>query len=235
MENASKALIMAGEILIAILVLALGVSIVMIMGRFSANMNERIAADTVAEFNQNFTKYEGRIDITAEEIASVINFAKHSNDERELSIDDIGTSNQSVYWVDVSVVGVFKGTDRVFDGYINKAEYENTSAFKSKLNQFIKAYNTTYFYCNVDVSTTQKKPTIIKLPESNKKGIININLTEGDIGYSLNTRDQTKMVTSIQFGITDVKYKNGMTDEEKKAYAFTVRNDARNMYTYTYN
>ena len=76
MENASKALIMAGEILIALIVLGLGIGIIVTMGKFSADMNDRIAADTVAEFNNNFTKFEGRIDITAEEIASIINFAK---------------------------------------------------------------------------------------------------------------------------------------------------------------
>ena len=62
MENASKALIMAGEILIALIVLGLGIGIIVTMGKFSANMNDRIAADTVAEFNSNFTKFEGRID-----------------------------------------------------------------------------------------------------------------------------------------------------------------------------
>ena len=122
MENASKALIMAGEILIAILVLALGVSIVMTMGKFSADMNDRIAADTVAEFNNNFTKFEGRIDITAEEIASIINFAKHSNDERGLSIDDVGTVNQSVYWVDIYVKGI-----NIFTDVIGVDDYKNNN------------------------------------------------------------------------------------------------------------
>ncbi len=239
MENASKALIMAGEILIAILVLALGVSIVMTMGKFSADMNDRIAADTVAEFNNNFTKFEGRIDITAEEIASIINFAKHSNDERGLSIDDVGTVNQSVYWVDIYVKGI-----NIFTDVIGVDDYKNNNAFKSKVNQFIRANNETYFYCNVDVSTGNK-PEIIEVPQGNQKGKINIKLVTTDIEYSLNTKDRTKMVTSIQFGATDdryggagstiIKFKNGMTEEEKKACAFTVRNDAKKMYTYIYN
>ena len=53
------------------------------------------------------------------------------------------------------------------------------------------------------------------------------------------------MITSIQFGATDdrngvsgntiIKFKNGMTEDEKKECAFTVRNDAKKMYTYIYN
>ena len=106
MENASKALIMAGEILIALLLLGLWVTLTVMMGRFSADMNDRIASDKVAEFNKHFTDYEGRIDISVEEIASIINFAKTSNDNNELSISDAGTSNQSVYWVDVEIDGL---------------------------------------------------------------------------------------------------------------------------------
>ena len=243
MENASKALIMAGEILIALIVLGLGIGIIVTMGKFSANMNDRIAADTVAEFNSNFTKFEGRIDITAEEIASIINFAKHSNDERGLSIDDCGTANQSVYWVDIYVKGI-----NIFTDVIGVDDYKNTNAFKSKINRFIRANNETYFYCNVDVSTGNK-PEIIEVPEGSKKGKINIKLATTDIQYSLNTKDRTKLITSIQFGATDdrygingdtiIKFKPsltiGMTEEEKNVYAFKVRNDARKMYTYIYD
>lgn len=245
MENASKALIMAGEILIAMVIVGLAVVIISKTGSFSANINDRIAADKVAEFNQHFTKYEGRIDITAEEIATIINFAKNSNDKNELSYDDMGTNNQSVYWVDVSINGAFSRTDKVFGGYINKTEYENDNAFKSKLNQFIRAFNTTYFYCNVDYSSREKEPAVVKLPDGNKKGKIRINLSKDDISYSANTKDKTLLVNKITFGITNIDDRNwldwpaGITEEEKQEirqkYGFTVRNDARKMYTYTYN
>lgn len=239
MENTSKALIMAGEILIAILVLGLAVAIIMIMGNFSSNMNDRIAADKVAEFNQNFTKYEGRIDITAEEIATIINFAKHSNDDRELNYDDMGTPKQSVYWVNVNVDGI----GNVFE-QCGKNVYEDKYAFKKYLEDFIKANNGIYFCCNVEESF-QKRPDVRKLPENGKKGVININLLEGtgNTEYSVATTNQTKMVTGIQFGTTKVKYKDSlfatMTPEEKQdkinEYAFTARNDARKLFTYIYN
>jgi predicted porin len=75
MENASKALIMAGEIVIAILVIGLIVYINVLFGNFSVSMNSKISESKTAEFNNNFYVYSGRYNITAPEIATIINFA----------------------------------------------------------------------------------------------------------------------------------------------------------------
>ena len=37
----------------------------------------------IEEYNKNFLKFDGRADITAPEIATIINYAKHSNDKNE--------------------------------------------------------------------------------------------------------------------------------------------------------
>lgn len=242
MENASKALIMAGEILIALLLLGVWVTLIFIMGRFSANMNDRIASDKVLEFNKHFTDYEGRIDISAEEIASILNFAKTSNDDKDLSINEAGTSEQSVYWVDVEIDGLNAFKD---NRIIGESNYSNANKFKSQLNKFIKNNIDKYFYCNVDVSTNATKPRVVSRedlynPLTNTKGKITINLSDTDIEYSLHGRDRTKLVTKIKFGVIDygtqtrdgtIKYPSG-TDEALK---FTLKNDGRNMYTYVYN
>ena len=54
MENASKALIIAGEILIGVLILSLASYIVIQFGNFSRNMNEQISATEIRTFNVNF-------------------------------------------------------------------------------------------------------------------------------------------------------------------------------------
>ena len=92
MENASKALIIAGEVLIAVLVITFMVSLFVTFGNFSANIHEKLSNEQVIKFNNNFTIYEGRINITAQEIVTAINFAKQANDARELDYDTMTSS-----------------------------------------------------------------------------------------------------------------------------------------------
>ena len=84
MDNASKALIMVGEILIAMMVVGIIVYSISNFGKFSSNMNQKLEQNTQIEFNNTFYRYDRRIDITADEIVSVINFAKNTNDSNEL-------------------------------------------------------------------------------------------------------------------------------------------------------
>ncbi len=72
MENASKALIMAGEILIAILILTL---LLYAWGKYSEYKNEEAEIDNienVAKFNEQFTNYD-RKDVEGHEILTLIN------------------------------------------------------------------------------------------------------------------------------------------------------------------
>lgn len=88
MENSAKAILMAGGILISILVVSIMVYLFAVFGSFSGDMTTKINGEKVTKFNNNFEKYEGRIDITAQEIVSIINFAKEYNDENQLKPGD---------------------------------------------------------------------------------------------------------------------------------------------------
>lgn len=79
MENASKALIIAASVLIAIMVLSLGVYLFSIFGGTSQEITNIITESQISEFNSNFTKYEGKTDIRAQDIVSVANFAIKNN------------------------------------------------------------------------------------------------------------------------------------------------------------
>ena len=61
MENASKALIMAAEILVAIMVISIGVFIFNEMGQYSAETTQDMEATQIAQFNTQFTQYYGSI------------------------------------------------------------------------------------------------------------------------------------------------------------------------------
>ena len=57
MENASKALILAGEILLGIMLLSIGVYVFNLFGDFSQNMSSEIEKSQITEFNEQFLRY----------------------------------------------------------------------------------------------------------------------------------------------------------------------------------
>lgn len=79
MENASKALIMAAGILIGVIIITIGVYVFINFGDTSKEIQKQIDARVLAEFNNNFTKYEGSNEITIHDILSLANFAKENN------------------------------------------------------------------------------------------------------------------------------------------------------------
>lgn len=76
MENASKALLIAGGVLIAILILSLGVYLAATFSQLGTTYEGVNEENEIKKFNSNFIKYEGRTDITAQEIITIINFCK---------------------------------------------------------------------------------------------------------------------------------------------------------------
>jgi len=88
-ENASKALIMAGSVLIGVLILTLFVYLFRTMGEYAAEAERNRAKTQINMFNTNFTKYLGETtyeveDIekktcTIHDIVTAANFAKQTN------------------------------------------------------------------------------------------------------------------------------------------------------------
>ena len=76
MENASKALIMAGGILLAMLVLTIGVFLIGNIGKAAEGYVTKMNATELHKYNSNFEVFIDRTDITAQEIVSVIGIAK---------------------------------------------------------------------------------------------------------------------------------------------------------------
>lgn len=155
MDNASKALIIAGEVLIAILVLSLMAAIFISFGKFSAEMHEHMTESQRTEFNSHFLSMEYRINITSQEIATVINYVKQINDERELNYN---TRADSEYYTTVSLDGVIidggaKKINDIFDhsSFIDSADDYNNN-LQNILSKFIKENNAFYFSCNSTVT-----------------------------------------------------------------------------------
>lgn len=95
MENASKALIIAGAILLAILIISLGI---MIYNQASGVVNNNAMSEVeIQQFNQKFTQYEGsRVrGATVEAMVSAVlaNNTSQDDDSRKVGITGVVTLN----------------------------------------------------------------------------------------------------------------------------------------------
>lgn len=94
MENASKALIMAGGVLIGILIISLAVYLFVDFGSTSAQINAQNSQKQITEFNSKFTSYEGYKDkdgnwkITIYDIITLASYAKENNQYYEDTIEE---------------------------------------------------------------------------------------------------------------------------------------------------
>lgn len=123
MENASKALIIAGEILIGILILSLASYIIIKFGNFSKNMGSQMDEVQTARFNVNFTECSNKANISAQKVASLVNFANQSNSEYQAVAGDD-------YFIDVWIDGA--------------------SMLNANISKFLgDNKNDTYYYCNL--------------------------------------------------------------------------------------
>jgi len=75
MENASKALLLAGGVLIGLIVISIGVYLFNSYRENAISYNKQMQATEIRKFNVNFTNFEGRTDITIHEIITLTNFA----------------------------------------------------------------------------------------------------------------------------------------------------------------
>ena len=90
MDNASKALIIAGGMLIAIMVASLFVYLFTTYGNYAENMYDRINQRQLTEANNEYTKYEGASDNTIYDVITVANKAKDHNTSLDLAEGDRG-------------------------------------------------------------------------------------------------------------------------------------------------
>ena len=80
MENASKALLIAGEMLIAMLVASMMALLFSTMSSYADEQAQKRKIQEVQAFNANITQY-AKENSTAQDIVSLVNFAKQMNEQ----------------------------------------------------------------------------------------------------------------------------------------------------------
>lgn len=87
MENASKALLISGGVLIAILILTLFSYLFSKMAGSSSNIYVALEKHEKDEFNQQFINYEGKKELKVQDVATLINLSKNSKDNSKFKTD----------------------------------------------------------------------------------------------------------------------------------------------------
>lgn len=101
MENASKALLLAAEVMVGVLVLSLMVYLFVTFGASSAQINEKLDSNKLSEFNNQFDKYIGTSDITIYDIVTLANLARENNEYYELD-----SSTEGNYYISIKLDGL---------------------------------------------------------------------------------------------------------------------------------
>ena len=86
MENATKALLIAGAVLIAIIMVSIAVYLYSLYSNQADQYSDIISAVELQKFNSKFDLYLGRENITPQEIVSVVNLAKEYNNQVQIYI-----------------------------------------------------------------------------------------------------------------------------------------------------
>ncbi len=100
MENASKALLIAGGVLIAILLLTLFSYLFTQMASSTSSIYNSMSKHEIDEFNQQFLNYEGKEELTVQDVETLINLAEDArkNKKIEVKIWALGYYENSEEW-----------------------------------------------------------------------------------------------------------------------------------------
>ena len=111
MENASKALIMAAEILVGVLIISIAVYLIMTMGEYSANTTSRLEDAQITQFNQQFLQYYGTtatqgeephpIECTIHEIVGVANLVQKIN--TQYGFEEVEEISDDSYYIQIDL------------------------------------------------------------------------------------------------------------------------------------
>ncbi len=135
MENASKALIISAEILIGVLLLTFLVFMLNSMDTFSQTVNSNIETKNVNEFNSQFETYNGRNNLTAQDVITIGNLARNYNNTEEGQ----ETKNKIIVYLqgtESKYANVHTLNDEQTYEFIEKYSVENKATFECQITAY---------------------------------------------------------------------------------------------------
>ncbi len=86
MENASKAILIAGGVLLMIMAFSFAMYLFRGIGESTSEYYEQLEQSDIDQFNQKFTKYERKNDLTIQDVVSIVNLAKDNNQAEKMPV-----------------------------------------------------------------------------------------------------------------------------------------------------
>ena len=206
MENASKALIMAGSVLIALLVVG---ALVLMFSNLTSyqNSNEKATKDEqITKFNQEYSTYN-RKDVRGNELYSLINRVVDYN-RRESTAGTLNKNDET--WADKGATIAFEPMEVEFK--ISEKDKKNISADHST-NRLI---NQTSWDINGNTNTFTIKQKVDGLEKEFGQDSLT-NLVNGMSEIFINTNDQNEQMEAINKFNSACKSKSlRLTDWKKR-------------------
>ena len=182
MENASKALLIAGEILIGVMILSIGVFLFRNLAGESREFYEEMEKTTISEFNSRFYKFYGSrevaskkipVAVTIHDITSLANFAKKHNEQYEIA-NESSYSDGTLY-VQIDIQGVQTKVEKLSNDQIINLIKNNsiTKVGSSTITKYFKA-------TRVDVSEADGMVNHIIFQEFSTQDYANFQSVSGD-------------------------------------------------------
>lgn len=145
MENASKALIIAGSVLIGVMIISFLVYTFSIFGKYSSNVEQNRVNQQIEQVNSKFTKYDKLTNLKIHDVVTVAYLANDNN-----SYFDLSSGNDKTRFIKVKLDG---------DEIQNKSDdfYQN---------KIIHTMDKT-FTCTVSISDYTKYVYEVKFTQNN--------------------------------------------------------------------
>lgn len=135
MENASKALLMAGAILVGILILTFMVTLFASSRDLTKEYQANKDSESIQQFNVNFTKYLGQ-ELTIHEVVTITNFANLNNvnvingktkNQIPIDINDINNLSLGSAYKNKKIGYIYKLKIEAYteEGYVSRISFSN--------------------------------------------------------------------------------------------------------------
>ena len=162
MENASKALLIAGGALLAIMIISLGVYLFANFGGVTAQIGKNIEENQISQFNSQFTTNEQKNNVTIYDIVSMANLATQNNKQYEFEKQN-ATGNNNYISVELQGKGPIEFGILQTEEYI-KGFYDDLII--DQVNNIDATTGLTYYNVKVEISNvTQRVYKVICTPK----------------------------------------------------------------------
>ena len=153
MDNASKALLMAGSVLLAIMIISLAMYLFANFHQATSQIEGNVEESQVMQFNNQFTKYESNNQVTIYEVLSMANLATQNNKQYQYEKQFAKGEN--------SYISVFLDGKGCIEGGSSDLEKDIQERYSSyiteQLNHITHTTGLTYYKVTVDISPTTQR------------------------------------------------------------------------------